>query len=280
MKVSVVITVFKRPERLLKAITTVKNQTLKDIEIIVVDGSNSSELKSICEKEHVKYLQVEPEYVNASFWKGIQHQRNIGCKNAIGEYIAMLDDDDDWDKRKLEEQLHIIDKSPEIGLVVCYNKTISGKNIIIDKPSVYPEYDDLLKTFTFSSTSTYFIRKSVLEKIGWWNEELRGIHEYDIALKILKEGYKIFTVPQVLMTRYRSFNQERKYYYIKIAEIMDFWKYYSRDFVKKIGVNGLISNYYKTCGLFGFYMLGFVIKEKVWNIIYPLKWWYEKGKIC
>lgn len=280
MKVSVVITVFKRPERLKKSIDNVKKQTLKDIEIIVVDGSNSPELKSIAREEHVHYLEVEPEYVNASFWKGVQHQRNIGCKFAHGEYIAMLDDDDDWDKHKSEEQLHVIDKSPEIGLVVCYNKTISGKNTIIDKPPIYPEYDDLLQTFMFSSTSTYFIRKSLLEKIGWWNEELRGIHEYDIALKILKEGYKIFTVPQVMMTRYRSFNQERRYYYIKIAEIMDFWKYYSKDFIKKIDINGLISNCYKTFGLFSFYMLGFVIKDKVWNIIYPLKGWYETGKVC
>ena len=280
MKISVVITAFKKPDRLQKAINTVKNQTFKDYEIIVVDGSNSKELELIAKKENTIYLNVEPEYVNASFWKGIQHQRNIGCQYAKGEYIAMLDDDDEWEPTKLEKQIDVCNPLWKniIGLVICYNKNIEGYGQeFIEEPKEEIVYTDLLKSFNLSSTSSYLIRRDVLMDIGWWDESLRGMHEYDIALKIAKKGYKIITVQEVLMKRYRSFNQERKYYFIKIAEVMDFWHHYGKDVMSYLSPKEIIMDAAKTLGLFMMYLMGYVIKDKVWRLLYPLKSMYDQG---
>lgn len=282
MKVSVVITVFKRPERTRKAIATVKNQTYKDIEIIVVDGSNNEDIKKIVDEEELCiYLPVEPEFVKAPFWIGIQHQRNIGCKYATGDYIAMLDDDDEWEPTKIQKQVEAINPlmTRQVGIVLCYNHDVEDFGNYLETPKNQPTYEDLLKSFNLSPTSTFLINRKILEEVGWWNESLRGMHEYDIALKMTRKGYTILTVPEVLMHRYRSFNQESYYYFIKIAEVMDFWHLYGKDLLPHLGITGFYHNALKTLGLFFIYMFGYVFKGKVWKVIYPLKQMYDQGVV-
>jgi glycosyltransferase involved in cell wall biosynthesis len=284
MKVGVVITVFKRPERTVKAIATVKKQTYKDIQIIVVDGSNSPEIQKVVEEEKCIYLPVEPEYVKASFWVGIQHQRNIGCKYAkqIGcDFVAMLDDDDEWEATKIEKQVNAVNPlmRRQIGIILCYNRDVEDFGEYLETPKSQPTYEDLLKSFNLSPTSTFFINLDILEEVGWWNESLRGMHEYEIALKISRKGYLIITVQEVLMHRYRSFNQESYYYFIKIAEVMDFWHNYGKDIIPYLGFSGFYHNAIKTLGLFFIYLFGYIFKGKVWKVIYPLKQMYDQGVV-
>ena len=210
---------------------------------------------------------------------GVQHSRNVGCKQAKGKWIAMLDDDDSWDSTKLEKQIKVAQSDPEIGIVISHAKDIEPFGEFVETPTSEPTYKDLLQSFNLAPTSTFLIRRDLLEKVGLWNETLRGAHEYDIALKISKLGYKIKTVPEILMYRYRSFNQERRYYYIKIAEVLDFWKYYGDDILPNLGYFGFIKNVAKTLVLFSLFMLGFIIKGKIWKVIYPLKQIYSQGEI-
>jgi len=287
--VSVVLITYNRPERLGRAIKTVIKQTYKNIELLVVDGANSEENRAVVEDFYwqtaikIKYVKVEPEAVDMFSQYGMQHSRNVGCKLAKGKYIAMLDDDDSWTPDKIEKQVDIFKYGvcgigcSDIALVTCYNKIISGDSEVIDKPKINPSFEDLLKSFNLSSTSTFLMRRDVLEEIGFWNEKLRGMHEYDLALKMARLGYQIYTVPEPLMTRERLSNTNASYYYIKIAEVIDLWHYFGKDFLPRIGIKGLILNAIKTTFLFGIFLLGYIIRERVWDIIYPLKIIYEQG---
>jgi uncharacterized membrane protein len=114
-----------------------------------------------------------------------------------------------------------------------------------------------------------------LKEIGFWNEELRGIHEYDLALKLAKNGYSIFTVPEVLATKNNIAYLERNNYWIKIAEVMDFWKYYGKYFLHHIHIKGFIFNSIKTIGLLSMYLSGYVLKERIWVVLYPFKRWFS-----
>lgn len=274
--VSAVVITYKRPDRLKRAIETIINQTYKNLEIIVVDGANSPDNKAVVETfddKRVIYTPVEDWAVNMYSQYGMQHARNVGCKKATGQYIAMLDDDDSWHPEKTAKQLEYFDDN--IALVICYNKIISGKTEVIDTSKLEPTFADLLKSFNLSSTSTFIMRKDVLEKVGYWNEKLRGMHEYDIALKMTKLGYRIVTVPEPLMIRERISNTDAKYYYIKIAEVIDFWHYFGKDVIHVLGIIGFFKNGFKTMFLFMVYLMGYVIKEHVWEIIYPLKIMYQ-----
>jgi len=192
----------------------------------------------------------------------------------------MLDDDDRWDNNKLWLQTGMFDtKDNKLGLVLCNTKINMGDKEIIDRTKQMPTYEDLLQSYNLSSTSTYLIRKDLLEKIGWWNENLRGMHEYDIALKISKLGYDIFTLSDPLMYRDRISNitvESGHYYFFKIAEIFDLWHYYGKDFIPNIGIKGFVFNVVKTVFLISLFSLGYIVKERIWKIVYPLKKLHEK----
>ena len=107
--VSVIIPTYKRePEVLLKAISTVEQQTYPVSEIIVVDDNpfDLSELSAKIEATVSKRaVYIKQPLENA----GANAARNLGIQNAHGEFIAFLDDDDEWLPEKLNKQIRIFD---------------------------------------------------------------------------------------------------------------------------------------------------------------------------
>lgn len=283
ISVSVVLITFNRYTSLYSSINSVMNQSFPVLEVLVVDGSNSVENKSVVsmfDNSIVKYVPVEPSAVGLYSQFGMQHSRNVGCRLAKGDYIAMLDDDDYWLPDKLEKQVCFLEAQPNpgsVGVVICFNRNVERNGSYFETPKLFPSYKDLLRSFNLSPTSTFLIKRSVLESVGYWDESLRGMHEYDVALKISKLGFRIITVPEVLVERWRFSNTKRGYYFVKIAEVLDFWKHYGKDLFPFLGVSGFVSNVVKTLGLFFIFLLGFLFKDRVWKIIYPLKTFYEQG---
>jgi len=276
IKVSVVIITYNQPDRIGGAIQTVLDQTFQDFEIIIVDGANSPENKMNVLKfkdKRIKYIRVESEFVNANSQIGMQHARNVGCKESKGKYIAMLDDDDRWMPTKLEKQVKIMEEESKVGLVLCYMKVGTGNDAVISKNLLEPTYKDLLMGFNMSSTSSLLIRTKVLKEIGGWNEKLRGMHEHDIALKIAKKGYLIKTVPEPLMHRLTISMHHVVY---KINEAFDLWHYYGRDFIPLLGIKGFIFKFIKTSLVVGLLMCGYIVKNRVWKVIYPLDMFYRR----
>jgi glycosyltransferase involved in cell wall biosynthesis len=135
--VSVIIpTLPKRKELLERAIRSVKDQTYKNIEIIpVVEGDNACEA------------------------------RNIGTSKAKGEFVAYLDDDDTWYPTKIEKQVQYLIDHPQVPLVICYSDDKRRQDGRISRPPQIVDHKELIKGFNLSSTSSYVVRKSILEKV-------------------------------------------------------------------------------------------------------------------
>ena len=111
--ISVVIPTYNRAQMLERAISSVYKQTLAPAEIIVVDdGSQDSTQEMILQK----YPQVN--YVKQDR-KGVSIARNAGIKIAQGVWVALLDSDDEWMPRKLEEQADMAKQEPTISLIHC-----------------------------------------------------------------------------------------------------------------------------------------------------------------
>ena len=112
-EVSVVITTYKRPEKLGRAIKSVLDQTLKEWELIIVDDNNGdSPFRSETEAFMASYL-ADPRvrYIKHEKNSGAPAARNTGIKAAAGTYIALLDDDDEFESTKLEKQLALFKSS-------------------------------------------------------------------------------------------------------------------------------------------------------------------------
>ena len=102
--VSAVIITHNRKDLVQGAIASVLNQTYPNIELFVVDDASADGTKELLQKrareEGFNYI-----YIPQAESKGGNHARNIGIQKSHGEYIAFLDDDDEWLPEKTEKQV-------------------------------------------------------------------------------------------------------------------------------------------------------------------------------
>ena len=96
--VSAIITTSNRFEFFKKALISIKNQTYKDIEIIVVDGGDGKQVESYIKKySDIIYITSDNNHPNVL--------RNLGIRSANGNWVSFLDDDDTWVPEKIELQI-------------------------------------------------------------------------------------------------------------------------------------------------------------------------------
>ena len=129
MKISVIIPVYNSSTYLRKCLDSVVNQTLKDIEIIVINDGSTDDSKNIIEEYSCKYKNII--FIDQEN-KGIGKTRNIGIKKATGEYITFVDSDD-YIKENMLEEYYKYAKKHNFDLVIgSYIKKINNKEIIFE----------------------------------------------------------------------------------------------------------------------------------------------------
>jgi len=109
--VSVVIPTYNRAEVVRASIESVLAQTHRNIEVIVVDDGSRDHTRQVVESygDPVRYVYQ----ANA----GVSAARNTGFVHARGEFVALLDSDDQFLPWKLEAQLRVLERHPEVGMV-------------------------------------------------------------------------------------------------------------------------------------------------------------------
>jgi glycosyltransferase involved in cell wall biosynthesis len=122
--VSVILPVYNRGHLLQRVVTSVLSQSHDNLELIIVDDASSDDTE-----ERVAAL-ADPRlrYIRHSHNQGASVARNTGIEVARGEYIAFMDDDDEWVGHKLAAQLAVFVHSelPELGIVTCGHYMMSS----------------------------------------------------------------------------------------------------------------------------------------------------------
>ena len=128
--VSVIISSYNRYESLLNAIKSVTKQTYKNIEIIIVnDGSSDTRYKNFKNSKNFKIIHLDKNNSrNKLGFPSCGYVRNFGFREASGQFIAILDDDDYWLEDKIEKQIDLLSKNPNI-LCCCTDSFISFKPV-------------------------------------------------------------------------------------------------------------------------------------------------------
>ena len=201
-KVSVIIPTRNRAAFLQAAIQSVLNQTFQDFEIIVVDDASEDHTSAVIRsftEPRIRYLRHESS-------RGQGATRNAGLHQALGEYVALLDDDDEWMPQKLEKQVALLDGSPsKVGMVytgICriqvYSKRVINRLVPDKRGSLFEE---ICKRNFIGGCSSVMLRRACLEKIGWFDERLASAADYDMWLRISKEfDIEYIREPLVLYT--------------------------------------------------------------------------------
>ncbi len=113
-KVSVIIITYNRAQLLRTAGQTVLDQTFQDFELLIVDDGSSDDTGNTIKS----FNDPRVRYVKHAQNQGEGGARNTGMQHAKGEYIAFLDDDDEWLPNKLQLQVELLDSQPgQVGLV-------------------------------------------------------------------------------------------------------------------------------------------------------------------
>ncbi len=128
MKVSIIVPIYNVYEYLDKCLNSLVNQTLKDIEIILVNDESPDDSYKIVNK----YLKT---YKNIKYFEkkngGQGSARNLGLKYATGEYIAYVDSDD-YIELDMYEKMYNKAKEDDANVVVCGHKLVSMDGNIIE----------------------------------------------------------------------------------------------------------------------------------------------------
>jgi glycosyltransferase involved in cell wall biosynthesis len=198
MKISVVIPTFNRISLVARAIDSVLKQSLNPYEIIVVDdGSDDGTSEMIQNKyKSIKLIQQQNNGVSAA--------RNNGIKHAKGDWIGLLDSDDEWTEKKLENQVDRLIKTPEYDF--CHTNEIWIRNgVRVNQRKKHEKYggyifDKCLDICRISPSSVLF-RKNILDHVGWFDDQLPVCEDYDLWLRITAE-YRILFIDDPLIIKY------------------------------------------------------------------------------
>jgi len=188
--VSCVIPTFNRGEKIGNAVESVRNQSYKNLEILVVDDQSPDNTKDVVAElaksdARIKYL-LNPV-------KGANNARNYGILNAKGDFIAFLDDDDVWLEPKIEKQIKAIQEADDkCGVVFC---SFLRKKINSNSTRIHPSrfsgikngniLNKLLKR-NFIGTPTLFIKAEVFKKSGLFNPSYKSFQDWELLIRIAK----------------------------------------------------------------------------------------------
>lgn len=127
MKVSVIVPVYNTEKYLRRCLDSLVNQTIEDIEIIVINDCSPDNSKEILKEYEKKYKDKIKVFHNKTN-KGIGYNRNYGIKKVTGEYIGFVDSDD-WVNETMYDKLYKKAKTDKLDLVLCnFHKMLEKEN--------------------------------------------------------------------------------------------------------------------------------------------------------
>lgn len=200
MKVSVIVPVYNVEQYLRKCLDSLVNQTLKDIEIIVVNDGSPDNSQEIIDEYVKKYPKKVKSYIQENGGQG--SARNFALKKAKGKYIGYVDSDDYVSLDMYEKMYNQIEQEKS-DIVICNNYIVNGDHIVIEKDNTLVYNDDF--------------ERACFGKMAVWNKlykrELIIKNEIEFASKVWYEDLA-FTVKTIISANKISFVDEPLYYYI------------------------------------------------------------------
>ncbi len=199
-KVSIIIPTYNRQSYLSGVIKSVLDQTFDDFEVVLIDDGSTDQTKEVVEK----YINTQPDKIKYFYQgnKGPSAARNNGIKQASGEYIAFLDDDDEWLPDKLKYQIDGFSQNQNIGLVYTdYYIIVEGSSA----PHIHhceefnrARFETMFYIKNLISTPTIMVRKKCFEKAGLFDENLDVAEDWDMWLRLFRR-YDFLRIPQPLV---------------------------------------------------------------------------------
>jgi glycosyltransferase involved in cell wall biosynthesis len=203
--VSVIVPTYNRAGIIGETIANIFQQTYSNIELIIVDDGSTDNTEAVLQSFGNKIRWTVQK--NA----GPAAARNRGISMARGEIIAFQDSDDVWHPTKIERQVSLLQRAGESAVCCICNCIVELPGIVVrsfENAPVYPSIEEgiwlnpaeVLATRFMLFNQAIAIRRSVLVRIGGFNESFRLMEDMELAMRLSLEGPWTF-IREPLATR-------------------------------------------------------------------------------
>ena len=202
--ISVVIPTFNRVDALPRSIYSVLRQTYRNFELIVVDDGSTDATSDLLASipELIQFVK-QPH-------RGVSAARNAGISVSRGDLIAFLDSDDEWREDKLEKQLRLF--SHENEYFICHSDELWLKHgQIVNQKNVHRKqggyFFERALDRCLISPSSVLISRTLLAKVGRFDEDLPAAEDYDLWLRVTA-FYPVNFISEPLIIKYGDRNDQ------------------------------------------------------------------------
>lgn len=189
--VSVITPAYNVERWIREAVSSALGQSIGDLEVLVVDDGSRDRTAALVEElaasdPRVRLLRTRN--------RGVSAARNAALAVASGEFLALLDGDDVWDARFLEEQLAVFRTRPEADVVIGNARELGGpRDGQPSRPSPDPRAEPGLAAIIADETAVFIMsvfKRRVYERIGGFDESLRTNEDYEYWLRAAAAGFR------------------------------------------------------------------------------------------
>jgi glycosyltransferase involved in cell wall biosynthesis len=196
--ISIVIPTYNRLEILIDCINSVRDQSYEHWECIVADDHSTDGTRDYITT--ISNLDQRIRYVRNQFSKGAQGARNTAIQNARGLYIAFLDSDNTFHKRKLEIYVDILSRHPSVDALSSYTTVVNSMKQPVGNFTwtvVGKCHEQILKLEAYSDFSQTMVFRERLLQIGMLDELCPSFQEWETHIR-LSRVCEYYTVPSML----------------------------------------------------------------------------------
>ena len=203
-KVSIILPVYNGEKTLAKSLKSIADQTYRDFETIVVDNNSTDDSVSIAESftETANVRVVHCEH------QGLVPSLNFGLCHAGSEYIARQDDDDFWYPDKLEKQMALFEKDPELSVIGTQIRTLDPDGRVEDmgtfgKKVNYAVEDYGIKQMLMIGQNpichpSVVVKRSAMLRVGGYSDLWHLAEDFELWCRLLPFA-KFANIDEVLI---------------------------------------------------------------------------------
>lgn len=185
-KVSIVIPVFNGANYLRTAVDSALSQTYGNVEVLVInDGSSDGgKTEAIAQAygDRIRYFRKENG--------GVSSALNLGLRQMTGDYFAWLSHDDAFLKNRIEEDVKLLERTPEAKITFCRIKVIDESGAVTDEPT-YPirEVRNPRDALVLGGVDfcAMTVHRSCFDTVGLFNENSRTMQDVEMTLKLSRK---------------------------------------------------------------------------------------------
>jgi glycosyltransferase involved in cell wall biosynthesis len=203
VRVSVVTPTYDRAHAIHRPIESVRRQTFRDFEHVVVDDASTDDTDDVVaelDHERLRFLTAETN-------RGANHARNRGIEAARGEYVCFLDSDDRLAPTYLERVVPTLDALEDAGDVSGVGGVFTSKRLEKDGELFsynvargWTTYDDAVRSNPIGGFSGTTFRREVFDTVGLLDESFESSQDYEFYLRVLA-AYPMWGIVDALVVR-------------------------------------------------------------------------------